>query len=71
MRKELVFSNFPASQQASLTHLHGRVVEHLLPRIVKLPVLRVSEEPLLGQRYRLLGRGVYATRPLVVRRGTL
>ena len=47
------------------------MVEHLLPRVVKLPVLRVGEEALLGQRDRLLRRGVNATRPLVVRRRTL
>ena len=49
-----------------LHDLDGGVIEHLLPRVVKLPVVGVGQEPLLGERDRLLGRGVHAGRPLVV-----
>ena len=53
------------------SYLDGCVIEHLLPRVVKLPVLGVREEAFLGQRYGLLRRRVDTARPLVVRRRAL
>ena len=49
-----------------LHDLDGGVIEHLLPGVVKLPVVGVGEEPLFGQGDGLLGSQVDSAGPLIM-----
>uniref|UniRef100_A0A2M4DJN2 Putative secreted protein n=1 Tax=Anopheles darlingi TaxID=43151 RepID=A0A2M4DJN2_ANODA len=47
------------------------VIQHFLPGIVELPLVRVAHETLLGQRNGFLGRRVDLVRTLILQGGRL